>query len=527
MSGEPPQGRALRNPILPGFNPDPSICRAGDDYYLVTSTFEYFPGLPVYHSRDLANWHLIGHVLDRPSQLDLDGIRASAGLYAPTIRYRQSTFYVINTLVDGKTRSGNFIVTASEPGGPWSEPNWLEGADGFDPSLFFDEDGRTWYTGTHLVEEGHYKGHTDVWVQEIDLAAMKLIGERVDVWDGALKGAIWAEAPHIYRVGDWYYLMIAEGGTAHHHAVTVARSRAITGPYEGNPANPILTHRHLGLDYPIVGAGHGDLVETQNGEWWMALLAMRPYGGYFYNLGRETFLAPVRWEDGWPVASPGSGRVESRYPAPDLPEQQWPAPAACDDFDAGKLGPQWYFLRTPREAFWSLSERPGFLRLTLRPERIAEQASPSFVGRRQQHIHFRATTALEFSPGAEHECAGLALIQNNQFYFEFALYGGATPTLRLTRREGGVETVVAEVPARGGRLELKVEAHEQDYSFYLALEADQWSVVAEHVDGRILSTPVAGGFVGTTIAMVASSNGRPGGRAADFDWFEYVGLDQD
>jgi alpha-N-arabinofuranosidase len=521
--------KTFRNPILPGCYPDPSVCRVGDDYYLVTSTFEYFPGLPVFHSRDLVHWRQIGHVLDRPSQLALDGIRASAGLYAPTIRYSNGRFYVINTLVDGKTKSGNFIVTATDPAGPWSEPYWLESAPGFDPSLFFDDDGRVWYTGTRLKVNGDYEGHTEIWLQELDLQTMCLVGEVYVLWDGAVKGAVWAEAPHIYKVDGRCYLLISEGGTAHHHAVTVARSNSITGPYEGNRGNPILTHRHLGLDYPIVGTGHADLVETQTGEWWMVLLAMRPYGGYFYNLGRETFLVPVRWEDGWPIVSPGTGRVECSYLVPDLPESTWPQALACDDFDSPALALHWNFLRTPRDEFYSLNERPGHLRLRLRPQRLSEQTNPSFVGRRQQHIYFRAQCAIEFTPQNEHECAGLVLIQNNDFCFLFVITKATEPDLRLIKRAYGKEELLAEQPASSvsaAKLYLKVEAHEQAYSFYFANQPDEWHAIAENVDGRILSTPVAGGFVGAYIAMYASSNGAPSTSNADFDWFEYVGLDQ-
>lgn len=514
----------FRNPILAGCYPDPSICRAGEDYFLVTSTFEYFPGLPIFHSRDLVHWRQIGHVLNRPSQLPLQGIRCSGGLYAPTIRYWQGIFYVVCTLVDGKTRSGNFLVTATHPDGPWSEPVWLEDAAGFDPSLFFDDDGRIWYTGTRLASPGDYVGHTEIWLQELDLSTMRLIGKPRVIWDGALKGAIWSEAPHIYKVQGRYYLLTAEGGTAHHHAVSVARSDSIAGPYQGNPANPILTHRHLGLDYPIVGAGHADLVETQTGEWWMVLLAMRPYGGYFYNLGRETFLVPLRWEDGWPIASPGSGRVEASYPAPNLPEHRWPAPPACDHFESPALALHWNFLRTPEEEFWSLQERPGYLRLRLRPQRLSELANPSFIGRRQQHIHFLAQTALEFSPKNESECAGLVLVQNNDFHFCFVVTRREVPLVRLIRRTAGVEEVLAERVIAPGRVYLRIEAHEQDYSFSVANVPDNWLSVAERVDGRILSTSVSGGFVGTYIAMYASSNGQPSVNYADFDWFEYLGL---
>ena len=515
----------FRNPILPGCYPDPSICRVGEDYYLVTSTFEYYPGLPIFHSRDLVHWRQIGHVLDRPSQLPLEGIRSSAGLYAPTIRYSHGVFYVINTLVDGKTKSGNFIVSATDPAGPWSEPAWLESAPGIDPSLFFDDDERVWYTGNRQAEQGDYRGHTEIWLQELDLDAMRLIGEPLVIWEGAVKGAVWSEAPHLYKINSTYYLMTAEGGTAHHHAVSIARSRSVTGPYEGNPANPILTHRHLGLDYPIVGTGHADLVDTPSGEWWMVLLAMRPYDGYFYNLGRETFLVPVRWEEAWPVVSPGTGKVEFSYLAPDLPEQLWPAVPACDNFDTPALGLQWNFLRTPHDTFWSLVERPGYLRLRLRPEALSEQTCPSLVGRRQQHMDFTAQVALEFTPQSGQECAGLALVQSNDFYYCLVVTRTDVPVVRLVKRAHGFDETLAEQPINAGRFYLKVEAHGQAYSFYSAVEAGNWRPLTENVDGRILSTPVAGGFLGTWIAMYASSNGQPGGNVADFDWFAYTGLE--
>ena len=528
----------FRNPILPGFYPDPSICRVGEDYYLVTSTFEYFPGLPIFHSRDLVHWRQLGHVLDRPSQLPLDGVYASGGLYAPTIRYAGGTFYVINTLVGGTSKAGNFIVTATDPAGPWSEPYWLENAPGIDPSLFFDDDGRAWYVGNRTATNHQYEGHTEIWLQELDLGAMCLIGEPCVLWEGAARRAVWAEAPHLYKINGQYYLMIAEGGTAHDHAVTIARSTNITGPYEANRRNPIMTHRHLGLDYPIVGTGHADLVETQNGEWWMVLLAMRPYGGYFYNLGRETFLVPVHWENRWPVVAAGSGRVETVGQAPNLPEHRWPSLPACDHFETQALAPQWNFLRTPRDDFWSLSARPGYLRLRLRPERLTDLANPSFVGRRQQHIRFATRVALEFKPQQEYECAGLVLLQNNAFHFRYVITGGATATVRLMKYSttdpvsrsspipAGTEVVLAELPIQGDRFYFKVEADGQAYNFHIATEPEAWQTVAEGVDGRILSTPMAGGFVGAYIGMYASSNGQPSENTADFDWFEYVGLDE-
>jgi alpha-N-arabinofuranosidase len=509
--------RRFRNPILPGFHPDPSICRAGEDYYLVTSTFEWFPGLPVFHSRDLVHWRQLGHVLDRPSQLSLDGMLPSRGLFAPSIRYAEGTFYVVCTLMDG---GGNFVVTAADPAGPWSEPRWLPDAEGFDPSLFFDDDGTVWFTATRLTKKHAYEGDTEVWLRRLDLAETRLTGPEYVLWGGALNGAVWAEAPHIYKVDGRYYLMIAEGGTEHDHAVTVACAERITGPYAGNPRNPVLTHRHLGLDHPIVGTGHGDLVETPLGEWWMVLLAMRPYDGYFYNLGRETFLTRVRWEDCWPIAGP----VEARHPAPNLPEHPWPAEPVCDNFEAPALAPHWNFLRTPREPFWSLTERPGHLRLRLRPESLADLANPSLVARRQQHINFAVHTALDFTPRGEHECAGLALVQNNNFH---VLCVVTEDGVRLIRRAHGTEEVLATEPITGpvgtGRIYLAVEAEGQSYEVRYATAPGRWQRLGKPLDGRILSTPVAGGFTGAYIGMYASANGRPSTNVADFDWFEYAG----
>jgi xylan 1,4-beta-xylosidase len=520
--------KSFRNPILPGFYPDPSICRVGDDYYLINSTFEYFPGLPVHHSRDLVHWHTIGHVLDRIEQLDLDGIRPSGGLYAPTIRYHSGTFYVINTLVDGRAgrKQGNFIVTATDPSGPWSNPMWLDDAPGIDPSLLFDDDGRVWYVGNRHAFENHYEGHCDIWLQELDISEMTLIGPKHVLWDGAVKGAIYAEGPHLYKINNLYYLMIAEGGTGHEHAVTIARSEAVTGPYEVCPRNPILTHRHLGTGYPIVGTGHADLVETQYGEWWLVALAMRPYDGYFYNLGRETFLAPVRWEDGWPAVSPGTGKIEWEYTVPNLQEQRWAIRPVCDTFEAPVLMPEWNVLRTPRVPFWSLEERPGYLRLHLRPERLSEWTNPSFVGRRQQHQSFQARTAMEFTPGSDRESSGLVLLQNSAYHLRFVCTRGRGGALvvRLIKRYKDGETILAEQAMPEGRLYLKVEAYGQTYNFYTATVLEDWIAVAEQVDGRLLSTPVAGGFVGAYLGMYASSNGAPSSNVADYAWFEYQAL---
>jgi alpha-N-arabinofuranosidase len=255
----------------------------------------------------------------------------------------------------------------------------------------------------------------------------------------------------------------------------------------------------------------------------MVLLAMRPYDGYFYNLGRETFLAPVKWEEGWPVVSPGYGKVLTEYPSPNLPEHSWLSVPACDHFEDNQLAFKWNFLRTPRDIFWSLSEKPGYLRLWLRPEKISELSNPSFIGCRQQHINFTARTAFEFTPQTSEDCAGVVLLQNNNFHFRLVCTKGTDGrVVKLIKRFKGNEILVNTISVKPGRLYMKVEAKGQSYSFYATTEVECWIPIAERVDGRLLSTEVAGGFVGAYIGMYASSNGKSSTNYADFDWFEYL-----
>ncbi|WP_139902715.1 glycoside hydrolase family 43 protein [Clostridium thermarum] len=509
----------FKNPILPGFYPDPSICRVGEDYYLVTSSFAYYPGVPIFHSKDLVHWEQIGHVLDRPSQLDIEKVEQSRGIFAPTIRYYNGTFYMITTNV---STGGNFIVTAKDPAGPWSDPYWLD-APGIDPSLFFDEDGRAYYVGTRPAPEGEkYYGNWEIWLQELDLNTMKLVGETYSLWRGSMRDVDWPEGPHIYKINGLYYLMISEAGTGHEHAITIARSENILGPYQGYKGNPILTHRHLGRNYPIVNVGHGDLVETQNGEWWMVLLASRPYGGYYRNLGRETFLVPVTWENGWPLVSPGTGKVEDTYPVPNLPQKIYGAKANCDNFEGKKLGLVWNTIQTPKVEFYSLTQKPGYLSLKLSPYPITGLEAPSFVGRRQQHINFAAFTAMEFEPQSEGEEAGLVLYQNRRFNFRFTyILNNGKKLVKLVKCSNGLEETLAEKEPSSAKLYLKIEANGQAYSFSFGETCDDYTVLADSVDGRILSTDVAGGFVGAYIGLYACSNGKDSENYACFDWFEY------
>lgn len=524
--------RVYNNPILPGYYPDPSLCRVGDDYYLVTSTFESFPGIPIFHSKDLVNWEQIGHVLDRPSQIALDSIRYSGGVFAPTIRYHQGVFYVINTAVgvrDSKKR-GNYIVTATNPAGPWSEPYFLKNAPGIDPSLFFDDDGKVYYVGNKTADGGEkYHKHREIWLQELDLKTMQLVGERSIILStgGALHFANNAEAPHLYKKDGYYYLMIAEGGTGDNHAVTVFRSKDIRAEYEHHKKNPILTNRHMGSDYPIQCIGHADMVETQNGEWWMVTLGCRPYGGNYYNLARETFLVPMKWENGWPVCASGIGHVAPTHVAPNLPEHKFATVPSLDQFDSSRLGYEWNFLRIPRGDFWSLDKPKGFLSLRLKSERLTEELNPSFVGRRQQHMNFVASTLMDFTPKSQNETAGIVIYQSPSFHYrmEVGMNGDARNVIRLTECRNGEEKIVGEQVIESGQIYLQISAVGQSLKFsYMKDGWSDWRILADNIDGRILNRNTAGGFTGVYLGMYASGNGTDSKNKALFDYFEYKGI---
>lgn len=515
----------IKNPILSGFYPDPSICAVGEDFYLVNSTFAYFPGVPIFHSKDLAHWEQIGNILDRKSQLPLNDCGHSAGIYAPTIRYYDGKFYMITTNVSG---GGNFIVTAEKPEGPWSEPYYLgQEAQGIDPSLFFDEDGKCYYVGTRSNSEGSkYYGDNEIWLQELDLVSMKLTGSSQILWRGAFQNAVWAEGPHLYKVNGYYYLMIAEGGTGPNHGITIARSKALNGPYESNQNNPILTHRHLGKEYPIVYVGHGDLVEAYDGSWYIVMLASRPCGGYT-NMGRETFLAKVTWEDGWPVINPFIGKLED-YVEVSLKEKKVIPQDPVYHFDGKKLPHAFVMLRNPEPDMYSLEENTGYLRLYLRPEALRDKKSPSFIGLRQTHHNYQVNTKMEFGGIFDNESAGLAIIQSNEYHVRF----------EICQREGhryvalvscikGKDNIVAESEIRKSdekeAIFMKIVNQGQKADFYYKLE-EEWIILAKDMDIHFLSTEVAGGFTGCVVGMYASSNGKASNSFVDYPWFSYTEL---
>ena len=508
----------FKNPILSGFNPDPSICRCGDEYYLVTSTFEYFPGLPVYKSRDLVNWEQIGNVLDRPEQLNLDGVKSSSGLYAPSIRYYDGTFYVVCTNVN---QGGNFVVSAKDPKGPWSDPQFL-GTDGIDPSLFFDNDKKAYYVGQRPKKDEKYSGDCEIYVQEFDYENLQVKGEPVVLWDGALKQSFWAEGPRLYKMFGYYYLLIAEGGTRDYHSVTMARSKNVWGEYEPCMRNPILTHRHLGSDFPIYNVGHADLVETQNGEWWMVALGCRGIEGRYSNLGRETFLAKVNWDtDLWPLVNKGIGYIpEISEISTNLAPAKVQAPKTIETFADGIIPHNWITARTPRREFYSLT-KPG-LRLYPQKTSASDTEHFSFWGQRVRDKSFTAQTVVELKNAHENERAGMVIIQKNTHYIEIGV-GKDDVTLTIVNKD---DKQVIKKDCNAGKIYITAEIKGQNYNFYYGYDKDERITLAENIDGRFLSTENACSYAGLVIGMFASSYGKETEACADFEYFYYSGEDE-
>lgn len=518
----------FHNPLLPGFYPDPSICRVGDDYYMVTSSFVYYPGLPIFHSKDLVHWEQIGHGIHRPEQLNYKNCETSEGLWAPSIRFHKGTFYIINTFVsEGReAKRDNYIITAKNPAGPWSDPIVVEGADGIDSSLFFDEDGSVWYVGNFISDEKLYEGHHGIYLNELDPETLQFKGPRTIIWDGKKTRSKWIEAPHIYKKDGYYYLLVAEGGTFVTHSVQMARCRTIDGDYEICPRNPIVTHRHMPLLNPISVTGHADIVETQNGEWWMVLLAVRPYEGGHYNLGRETFMVPFVWaEDGWPMIDNETGLVQEEERLPKLPRTVYPLMPECDNFEDEALQMQWNTIHPPVEPFYSLTERPGYLRLMTRPQVMEEICTPSFVGRRQRHKSFLAKTAMEFHPASDCEEAGIALVQDDRFHYLMVMKKkGTTPYLQFYKTENGCRTLVKETELKDSRrLYLSVQGNTTDYDFYYGYSESEMIPFLSGVDASLLSPVVNNGFTGVYLGMYTSSAHEPSTSYVDFDWFQYQG----
>lgn len=490
------------NPIIPGFFSDPSICRVADDYYLITSTFEYFPGVPVFHSKDLVNWEMIGYCITRDSQLP-----KGLSIYAATIRYNNGIFYMITT--NTGNNGGNFYVTAKNPAGPWSDPIWIE-AQGIDPDLFFDDDGKAYVISSPFD------------LYEIDIKTGKFLTQGRKLWNGA--GGRYAEGPHIYKKDGFYYLMAAEGGTEEAHSETIARSKNIWGPYNLNPANPILTHVNAaGQGNPIQGVGHADITQAHDGSWWMVFHGYRTVGGGVQHiLGRETCLAPVTWPtNGWPVVN-GNGVVTLNMITPTLPLKPFASKPTKTDFDTDKLEMEWNYIRYPVTNNYSLMARKDFLRLTGSEQTIENRKSPTFVGRRLQDMYFTATTQLEFNPNKPNEEAGMILL-NNGSHFDILIKQSKGKRVLVSRLRFGASVIheSEESVLKPGPVKLMIKGDRSTFTFSYAQGKDTFKEI-QKVDSKFLSSETAGGFTGVFVGLYVTGKGKVSTTSADYDWFEYI-----
>ncbi len=516
FSAHPAGPGEYANPIFPGYRPDPSICFANGWFYAVNSSFAYFPGVPVSRSRDLVHWENLGHVLSRPTQLPLEQAGTSRGIFAPAISFHKGVFYMVTTNVSG---GGNFYVTAKNPAGPWSDPVWLPQVDGIDPSFFFDDEtGKAWLVNNGPPPENKYlyDGHRAIWLQEFDEATGQLVGPRsiiVNAGTDLSRKPVWIEGPHLFRRGDWLYLIAAEGGTAEAHSEVVFRAKDPMGPWLPWEENPILTQRDLPADraLPVTCAGHADFVDAGSAGWWAVFLACRPYAGNLYATGRETYLLPVTWtQDGWPVIGKQGEPIPYAAKAPALPQKEaaknpilsgnftW-----IDDFAEDTLRPDWATVRTPRGAWWEIGgSRCGSraLLLSAGPATLASTGRPSYAAFRVQHAD--SASEIEFAPPESLATdAGLALYQSEDFcYFLGVRRSGTGYEVFLEKTENGTTIVTAKaalsVP-EGASVRLKAELNGAALSFYYALNGE-WKKLAD-ADGALLTTARAGGFVGTTV----------------------------
>lgn len=501
-----------RNPVIAGFHPDPSICRVGDDFYLVNSSFQYFPGVPIFHSTDLVNWEQIGNVLDRKSQLPLKGATSWLGIYAPTIRYDNGVYYMITTNVAG---GGNFMVTARSPRGPWSEPIWLE-QQGIDPSLYF-ENGKCYMVSNP---------DNTITLCQIDPKTGRRLTPSRPLWQGT--GGRYPEGPHIYKKDGYYYLLISEGGTELAHQLTIARSKKIEGPYEANPANPLLTHCSMaGQTSQIQGTGHGDFVQAQDGSWWVVFLGYRNYGGSYHHLGRETFLAPVEWKAGeWPVVNGGqpvdtlmSVNVLGKMPVPRAAKRH-----IRTTFDRPwGWGPEWIHIQNPDSACYQVHN--GKLRLVASLGGLTENEHPTFLGRRQESAVFSVETSLDFYQSVPSDEAGLTLYQINTGHFDFCVrpsnQGG---NVALELKVQGLNFIKKQIDIPLTRCKLRIRSDGSMYYFEYSVDGATFQL-ADKLDCSLLSTEVVGGFTGVVVGMYSIMN-HPGylvaGRSyAEFDYFDY------
>jgi xylan 1,4-beta-xylosidase len=519
---------SIKNPILPGFNPDPSIIRVGDNYYIATSTFEWFPGVRIHHSKDLVHWRLLSHALTRTSQIDMTGDPSSGGIFAPCLSYHDGTYYLVYTDVKTRLRPymdcHNYLVTTTDISGEWSEPVYLN-SSGFDPSLFHDDEGRKWLSGMMRDYRKGKPGMGGIILQEYLEDEKTLTGEVYHIFTTSGLGN--TEGPHIYKRNGWYYLIVAEGGTGYKHAVTMARSKNITGPYEVHPENPVLTS----ADKPgaeLQRAGHADIIETRNGEWYMVHLCGRPLPGTDRCvLGRETAIQKVVWkDDGWLYMEHENNGPLVTVPGPGLPAHPWKSPPERDDFDDDTLRIQYQTLRLPlHKDAYSLTERPGFFRLKGRSS-LCSLHDQSLIARRQEAFRYTAATCLEFEPETFQHMAGLICIYNteNFYYARISCNENREKTIGIEAVNQGNRDYYLEdeIPIDGWvRCYLRVDVDYRDLQFSYSRDNENWKKTGPVFDAGKLSDQYAGvGFTGAMVGICCQDLERRR-KYADFDFFEY------
>lgn len=531
--------QGFNNPVLPGFHADPSVCTNGEDFYLVNSTFQYFPGVPVFHSKDLIHWEQVGNCMSRQSQLDLTGLYTqdnaqlgwtNAGVYAPTIRYHNGRYYMVTTVFPSRR---HFYVWTDNPAGEWSEPIFIDFAVGScDPTLFWDEDKFyfLWKSAGDETREGIVPGVINIC--EIDIETGKRIGDFHQLGTGL--GGRYPEGPHIYKKDNYYYLMLAEGGTEHGHHVNILRSRSLFGPYESNPANPILTHFSMKMQNSnIQGLGHADLVQGKDGSWWMICLGYRTSGYLLHVMGRETMLAPVRWDDaGWPIVN-GDGTLSANMNCETLPQVLLPKDPEREEFDYVKrdapknsyhalgLPMGWMSIGNPDLSCYSLKERKGCLRLHPTTETINSPKSPTFVARRQTEMNFAATAKFDLSHLTEGMQVGITAYAAPLNHYDVVVEKqNGQLVAKSNIRIGEVSHSDNKIPLANNIVHLQITS-DKDY-YYLKLSADgtHFDTLAK-MDFRYLSTEVIGGFTGVMLGVFAQTDTVDDKGYVDIDWFEY------
>ena len=499
----------LQNPVLPGCYPDPSICRVGNDYYVVNSSFAFFPGVPIWHSTDLTNWEQLGYVLNRPSQLPMyDGLRISGGIYAPDIKYNphNGLFYMITTAVDG---GGNFFVTTDDPKKcNWSDPIFLPEVGGIDPGFLFDEDGKAYIVNNDApAGKPEYSGHRAIWIREFDWKNGCTVGKQKMIIDGGVDKSqhpVWIEGPHLYRINGTYYLMAAEGGTGPDHSEVIFTADTPFGPFKPCAINPILTQRGLpdGRPNPVTCVGHADLVQTPKGDWYAVFLGVRPYKGGHDVMGRETFLLPVTWKEDQPVILPEGETITYTANRPYGPAPLWTADG---------LTKEAFFIRTPLVPCYEIGSK-GQLTLTASSSDLNDKRQPAAIGRWINNWTFTAQTALDFTPREQGDFAGITCFHDDYCYIRFGktLDKEGKPALSLEAYSRGklCNQASTPLPKADGKLYLKVEGNDAvNYTFsYATNPKGEWTQVGEPVSADLISTQTAGGFTGTMVGIYATGN---------------------